>query len=406
VRSPRLALVLFVLALAGAAVAVYLTAFHEAMLWGDLSLARACGAQGVAHCGAVVASRYGQWGPFPVSLLGLWFYVAVACLALAAWFADGEAAAPPLRSLWWLALLALLADLYLAWAMWARLANTCALCVATYALNAAIFVLATLALRGRGAAPWGALLLGPDFAALRARAAPAYPRAALTLVLLGFVAVVAIGTAAWSALGQWSVASKERSNVTGLLQYLEAAEPLPVAPGEKTRGPAGAPVSITVFSDFTCEQCKVLSHYLAVVAANRRDSLELAYRHYTLDPACNPGTAGEGHEGSCRLAHAAECARRQGRFWQFHDAVFADERPVDAERIDDYARRAGLDLDQLHACLADSSALEPVRRDIALGDSLAVDATPTVFLNGRAVVGVFKPWIWEEAVRVVGRLPR
>jgi protein-disulfide isomerase len=155
-----------------------------------------------------------------------------------------------------------------------------------------------------------------------------------------------------------------------------------------------------VFSDLLCEQCRILNRHLDIVAANHRGEARIEYRHYPMDASCRPELGSSLHPGACALARAAACAARQGRFWAFVDAVHGGG-PVQPERIELYARRAGLDLEAFRACRNHPASLKDVRRDIRLADSLGITSTPTTFLNGRALVGAFKPWLWEEAILAI-----
>ena len=111
------------------------------------------------------------------------------------------------------------------------------------------------------------------------------------------------------------------------------------------------------------------------------------------------------HPGACKLARAAQCAHRQARFWTFHDLVFDDAGGAAPEKVTDYATRSGLDLDRFNACMADAQSAETVQDDITLGHSVGVTATPTLYVNGRPLVGAVKAWMLEAAIEAIARLP-
>ena len=106
------------------------------------------------------------------------------------------------------------------------------------------------------------------------------------------------------------------------------------------------------------------------------------------------------------MAMAAGCAAKQGRFWEFHDAVFGDAGRVRPERLEHYASRAGLDATAFDACVAGRDSADGLDAGIALARAHAVTATPTFFFNGRRVVGALKPWMLEAAIGALVETPR
>lgn len=385
------------LCVAGGGIAVDLTLLHYRLLFGAPG-GGACGPLG--GCAEVVGSVYGQWLGVPLSVFGLCFYLLAAALAIAALLAP-ERAAPALRALGGLAALALAIDLGLAWISWARLGRFCPLCVLSYAIHLAIVSSTIVLMRLTHTAWLGALPGWPRLDAPRTLR----DRGTLAAVIPALAAALAV--AMLGAAGSLAAVARnvERENRAGLLAYLRTAEPVTVdAGGSAAWGAPRAPVTLVVFSDLMCEQCAALARSLEILAASHRDSVRIVYRHFPMEASCNPVRASSSpHPGACALARAAECAARQGRFREFLAAAHADASIPQPERIEAYASRAGLDLDAFRACANDPSSLDAVRREVALGESLGVTATPTTFVNGRAVVGPFKAWLWDDMVRAVPR---
>jgi protein-disulfide isomerase/uncharacterized membrane protein len=395
----RLAVLVLVLGLAGAWIAVDLTILHFRLEFGAAG-GGACGPWG--GCAEVVGGRYGQWRGMPLSLFGLWFYTSAIALALAIVLSP-ESAAARIRTLAGLATAALLVDLLLAWISWSRLGRFCPLCLLSYAVNIAIFACAAWLMR-RERVSWRGAPELPGFAPLIRWVRHPRDRDALAAVIPAIAAAIILATLGTSLALTSEAREAERENRAGLLDYLRSTESV-VLPEENrpSRGARGAPVTLIVFTDLLCNQCAVLDGYLDILAAGHGDSLRIVYRHFPMDSVCNPVRASRSpHPGACEMARAAECAARQGRYLEFVEAAHADGTP-DPERIEDYATRAGLDLAAFHACFTDPSSFEAVARDVALGDSLEITATPTTFINGRAVVGPFKPWLWEEMIATVSK---
>lgn len=401
--APGLAALLPVLCLIGAALATYLSVIHYGVWFGNVSLGAFCGAGG-GDCSGVLASRFGQLAGLPVSIWGLCYYTVAGALSLAILLLRPEDTPPFARALFWITAAALAFDAYLGWIMWARLEMVCPLCLATYAVNLMIFLIVTFRrVRMRGDDAWR--LLPPDRRVLATPRDPAYYREALKMLLAG-TAAGALALVLGANLAVRIVATRaEEAQLARLLAHLPSAESVFVpTEGRPSRGPSGAPITIVVFSDFLCEQCRRASQFIDVLAANHRDDLRVVYRHLPGEIACNPNALTSPHPGACRLAAAAECADRQGRFWEFHDVVFRGSDKVSPAKIPAYLARAGVDRDRYQACLADSGWVAGLSSDVTVAEALGVNVTPTLFINGRAIVGALKPRMLEEALRVIAPL--
>ena len=392
------------LCLAGLGIAAYLTAMHFNVFSGDLSLGAACGEK--ADCNSVVSSRYATLLGLPVSVWGILYYIVTGTLSLGALLMRREDRAAFVRGTLWLTIAALAVDAWLAWAMTMQIGRLCTLCVATWAVNLMILLVTLEAARGLRGVPatLGSLLPGP--AGLRDPGAPAYYREALKAILATLAAgaclLVLVATLVYSR----AIVDAQKGELADLLEFLRKEPPVAIPTrGLPARGPEGAPISIVVFSDFMCEQCKRASKYFDIVAAHHRDSLRIAYASVPADRACNPGADRTAHPRACEVARAGACARRQGRFWQFHDVVFADPGSVRAEKIPTYARRAGLDPAAFDACMAQGDSASGLLDEIAVSRAVGVTATPTSYINGRPVVGALNPWMLEAAIQALRSEP-
>jgi protein-disulfide isomerase len=109
------------------------------------------------------------------------------------------------------------------------------------------------------------------------------------------------------------------------------------------------------------------------------------------------------HEGACELALGGVCAEEQGKFWPYHDRIFqSPPSNPSAEDVVRIATEAGLDGNSLRQCLSSPSARSRLDRDLAEGKRLQVNATPTVFVNGKRLeqIGAFMKAIESEANRL------
>ncbi|MFQ5876360.1 MAG: thioredoxin domain-containing protein [Acidobacteriota bacterium] len=146
---------------------------------------------------------------------------------------------------------------------------------------------------------------------------------------------------------------------------------------DAARGPEGAPIVIVEFSDYQCPYCKRAEATVEQVLSMYGDKVRLVYRDYPLSFHKNAQTAAE----------AAECADEQGKFWQMHKAIFADQSKLATEQLVETAASIGLDADAFRECLDSGRYAEEVRKDLEDGQRYGVTGTPTFFINGIMMVG-------------------
>jgi protein-disulfide isomerase len=164
---------------------------------------------------------------------------------------------------------------------------------------------------------------------------------------------------------------------TAALLLLLAAAPA-FAQEERSRGPAGAPVTVIEYCDFQCPICAKASPQLVRLLPKAYGSkVRFVYRDFPLTRI---------HPQATLAAEAAACAQDQGRFWPMHDLLFANQHELDPAGIARAAAEAGLDMTAFNRCLASPRARW--RRDVAQGQTAGVSATPTYLINGRRVEGI------------------
>ena len=105
------------------------------------------------------------------------------------------------------------------------------------------------------------------------------------------------------------------------------------------------------------------------------------------------------HPDAFKAAEAGNCAHEQGRFWELHDTMFASQGALGVEELKGYAADLGLDTEAFDACLDSGRHAAAVNRDLRIGTSYGVSSTPTLFLNGRAVLGAAPYETFVEIIR-------
>jgi protein-disulfide isomerase len=152
---------------------------------------------------------------------------------------------------------------------------------------------------------------------------------------------------------------------------LRSAPVPPLADDDHVRGPHGARLVI-VYGDFTCPRC-------ALAAERMRDlQIRVAFRHFALRTK---------HPRAVPVALAAEAAGLQGRFWEMHDALYADPGHLDDPHLWERAERLGLAIDRFEADRRAGGPAERVARQLRDGMRAGVALTPTLFIDGVAHPG-------------------
>ena len=148
--------------------------------------------------------------------------------------------------------------------------------------------------------------------------------------------------------------------------------------GFPAKGPADAPVTIVEFADFQCPYCKQILGPLEEVIKNYGDRVRFVYRQFPIAAL---------HAEAPKAAEASLCASAQGKFWEMHDAMFADPRTLDVPTLKKMARSLGINGSQFDACLDSGEHASEIARDLETGRSLGVTGTPALFINGRFLSG-------------------
>ncbi len=150
-----------------------------------------------------------------------------------------------------------------------------------------------------------------------------------------------------------------------------------VSAGDPTSGPADAPVQIVEYSDFQCPFCGKATPVVAKIRDAYGDKIRLVFRDFPLD----------NHPNAFKAAEAAQCALAQGKFWEYHDVLFANQNRLEVDALKEHAGKIGLDASQFASCLDEGRFASAVKQDMSEGTTDGVTATPTFFINGRVVSG-------------------
>ncbi|MEM6454225.1 MAG: DsbA family protein [Acidobacteriota bacterium] len=157
---------------------------------------------------------------------------------------------------------------------------------------------------------------------------------------------------------------------------LAASPKLPIG-DSYVMGDKDALVTIIEFSDFQCPYCSRVNPTIEQVKAKYGDKIALVFRHFPLSF----------HAEAPKASEAALCADDQGKFWEMHDALFADQQNLKVDGLRAKAEGLQLDMAAFNACLDSSKYAETVQRDLREGSAVGVSGTPAFFINGRFLSG-------------------
>ncbi|HXD90671.1 MAG TPA: thioredoxin domain-containing protein [Candidatus Binataceae bacterium] len=146
-------------------------------------------------------------------------------------------------------------------------------------------------------------------------------------------------------------------------------------------GGKDAAVTVVEFSDFQCPYCRAAENSVKQIKAKYGDKIKFIYLDFPLGF----------HEHAMDAARASRCAGDQDKFWQYHDALFADQSKLAAADLKATAVKLGLDGKKFDGCMAKQTPDASIKADLAQGQALGVTGTPTFFINGRQLVGAQPP---------------
>jgi protein-disulfide isomerase len=178
-------------------------------------------------------------------------------------------------------------------------------------------------------------------------------------------------------------------------------ERIAVPLGGPSRGPSTAKVTIVEFSDFQCPFCGRVNATLEQLLRDYPNDVRILFRHSPLPF----------HNNAAPAAEAAVAAEKQGKFWEMHDKLFADQNDLERPSLELHAVQVGLDLTAFRAALDTHAGKARVDDDLALGRQLGVRGTPAFFIDGRPLTGAqpiaaFKQIIDDELARADSLLRR
>lgn len=139
-----------------------------------------------------------------------------------------------------------------------------------------------------------------------------------------------------------------------------------------SRGAVDAPVTVVVFTDFQCPACAFNHPLIEETIKAYGNRVRLVIRDFPLDM----------HPQARKAAEAANAAHAQGKFFEYAELLFKNQKSLDVASLKKYATEVGLNRARFDAALNAGTYAEEVNRDVADGTEYGINSTPTVFVNG------------------------
>ena len=169
-----------------------------------------------------------------------------------------------------------------------------------------------------------------------------------------------------------------------------------------TVGDVNSPAKIEVFEDFQCPACVQFTQNIEPLVISQLVETGKAYYVFHNYPFLDRNSTTKESQDS---ANASLCANEQGKFWEYHDTLFANwngenEGNLSKDRLIQFASAVELNVDDFTACVNESRYANDVQASFDLGNSMGVSGTPSVFVNGQQIAPGYIPSFEDIAAAV------
>jgi protein-disulfide isomerase len=212
-------------------------------------------------------------------------------------------------------------------------------------------------------------------------------------ILIGVVVLIALaGLNVYETREQRTEMNDRMTQLAAAINSRPAANPAPARPsgpdpekvytvkteGAPFEGSKSAPVQIVEISDFQCPFCSKVGPTLKQIQDVYKDKVAIVWKHLPLTSI---------HQYAIGAAVASEAAHNQGKFWEYHDKLFANQAKLSPDDLKQYARDLGLDTAKFDADMVNPATRQRVTADSSEVNSLGITGTPAFFVNGHYLSG-------------------
>ncbi len=366
------------LSVLGFGISVYQTWHFYGLRSGTGSLQAICNLGERMNCDQIAASRYAELAfGIPLSSAAAGWYIAI--LILLAFAFDPKRLRAVSRVLFGMGVAGVLVSAYYLAIMLFAMNTFCVFCLAIDAINLA--------------------LLGLTWKLKQS----ADPKTSVKPYLGWAVAAIVVTTLAMKGMDRSSRISESEIEQLSQLVLEKAPLSIQVGPDNPTFGDPNAPITIVKFSDFQCPFCRVGATMVHGLLASHPGRVKVVFKNFPLDASCNRAMTHSPHLQACEAAKLANCAHRQGKFEAAFNRFF--EQQEELSKITDPTKvrqllegRGGIDLVALDACMKEKLGETTVGQDVEEAIRLDLSSTPTFFINGRKIMGLYPMQVWNRII--------
>lgn len=355
-----------------------------------------CGRGFSNPCIAVGQSRYSIISGLPVAAFGLLYFILLTFIILVADYAQ-EKYYKILAAIAFLLITAgLFADLLLGLLM-IKIGEICTLCILTYIINILLFITVFLFIRNN-------FIKKEIFESLTDFFKPSDSdeKASLSLsILFAFFLAFAVFTSTHIIKMKSGADRTPDVQQSKLLSnfYSQKSEHIEFVPSNLTIGKPDAKVKIYIFNDFLCSACHKLYQIEKFIIAKYKNNIQIIYYHYPLDSTCNKYMDDSVYPNSCLASQSMYAASEAGFFEEYFYTHFSDydsfhegfEKDNIEKILNETAEKFKIKPDskqKFEALLNNSSGKAQISEHIEFAEKLKIEATPTIIIAGRKIVGV------------------
>jgi len=381
----------------GTCLSFYSLYHHKLAKAAEGATSAACNINAAINCDAVATSAYSEIAGIPLGAFGLGLFIPLMILFANGFqlkklgfptlgiFGESSQKGDRLLIATMLAI-GVVASLVLGYISFFKVGAVCLVCIGIYL---SIFVAAAIFFR-RYFAGLGAFSFEPFF------------NSGLRAVIFSVLAIIAGGKYASTDISSVNSANKaspaesaktsQEPNTGVAMQIPVSTSPYQGAGEDFRKGDDDAKVTIVEFSDFQCPACGAVAPVLDQLYKKYFGAVRVVYKNYPLSNVCNESVSRVMHGLACEVAVLARCAGAKGKFWEYHDLAFANQRQLPHGKKESplpsaWAKELGLTDAEIASCKSSKNILAKIKDDVAAGNKAGVRGTPAIYINGKSYKG-------------------
>jgi protein-disulfide isomerase/uncharacterized membrane protein len=380
-------LLILILSLTGFALTVKLAMIYYVANYVQYALPSFCTISELIDCDGVAKTTLAQFWGIPLAYWGMLFYLTVIFLTIVDKLKNVkflkflEVFKNPSSYITFLGTLAFVISMVLAGLSIFRIQKICLLCIATYFIDLLIALISSSCSLKNIIYSYKETYI--DFI----DGAKKYTKTFIVLVLL------ATSFLLYSRLTYSFVPHVKRVKE---LQRYHKMKFNPYRVSGNTLGEENANVVVELYSDYVCPLCYV-HNIMLHKAVKEFSNVRIIHHNYPFDKECNPYIGFSMHPNACFMAKGAIAARKQGNYWEMASLLY-ENQPKNIDDLKELAKRLNFDEKKFLEDFNSKATYSELEEEVQHADSLDIDSTPTMYVNGDKVVGVMPYKELEEVL--------